>query len=61
MNSVNKTMIGGGGIDGAIHEALGPGLLEEFQELNGCKIGECKVTLGDILPAKDVFDTVGFR
>ena len=54
-------MIGGGGIDGAIHEALGPGLLEEFQELNGCKIGECKVTLGDILPAKDVFDTVGFR
>ena len=55
--SANKGLIGGGGggIDGAIHEATGPGLLDKFQKLNGCKTGECKVTLGYKLPAKYVF------
>ena len=54
VNSVNKTLIGGRGIDGAIHEAVGPGLIDECQKLNGCETGECKVTFGYKLPAKCV-------
>ena len=46
VNSVNKTLTVGGGIDGAIHEAAGPGLVDEGQNLNVCETGECKVTLG---------------
>ena len=51
MNSGNKTLIGGGDIDGATNEAAGPGLLDEYQKLDGCKTGERKVTLGNKLPA----------
>ena len=61
MNSVNKTLTVGGGIDGAIHEAAGPGLVDECQKLNVCETGECKVTLGHKLPAKYVFHTVSLR
>ena len=60
-NSVNKTLIWGGGIGGAIHEAAGPELLDECQKLNGCETCECKVTLGDKLQAKYVFHTVKVR
>ena len=58
VNSVNKTLIGGGGIGGAIHEASGPGLWDECQKLNDSETGECKVTLGYKFPAKYVFHTV---
>ena len=51
VNSVNKTLIGGGGIGGVIHEAAGPVLLDECQKINGCETKECKVTLGHKLPA----------
>ena len=61
MNSVNKTLIVGGRIGGAFHEAAGPGLLDEFQKLNGCETGECKVTLGYKLRAKYVFHIVTLR
>ena len=54
VNSVNKTLTVGGGIDGAIHEAAGPGMVDEFQKFNFCETGECKVTLGHKLPAKCV-------
>ena len=54
VNSVNKTITVGVGIDGAIHEAGGQGLLDECQKLNVCKTGEYKVTLGHKLPAKYV-------
>ena len=58
---MNKTLIGGGGIDGAIHEAAGPRLTDESQNLNGCESGECKVTLGYQLPAKYLFHTARLR
>ena len=61
VNSVNKALIGGGGIGGAIHEAVGPGLLDECQKLNSYETGECKVTFGYKLPAKYVFLTVRLR
>ena len=61
VNSVNTPLIGGGGIGGTIHEAAGPGLLDEYQKLNGCETGECKVTLGYKLPAKYMFHTVRLR
>ena len=54
MKLVNKTLIGGEGIDGAIHEAAGPELVDECQTLNVCETGDCKVTLGYKLPAKYV-------
>ena len=54
VNSVNKTLTLGGGIDGAIHEAAGPGMVDEFQKFNFCETGECKVTLGHKLPVKCV-------
>ena len=61
VNLVNNTLIGGGGIGEAIQEAVGPGLLDECQKLNGCETGECKVTLGSKLPAKYVFHIVRLR
>ena len=59
VNSVNKTLTGG--IDGAIHEAVGPGLVDECQKLNVSETGECKIALGHKLPAKHVFHTVWLR
>ena len=61
LNSVNKTLIGGGPVNGVIHEAAGPGLIDECQKLNDYETGECKVTLGYKLPAKYVFHTLNLR
>ena len=61
VNSVNETVIGGGGIDEAIHEAAVPGLVDECQECNVCETEECKVTLGHKLPAKYGFHPVSIR
>ena len=61
VNSVNKTLTGGGGIDRANHNAAGSALIDECQELNGCGTGECKVTLSYKLPAEYVFHAVRLR